>query len=192
MEKNSIDRYLYYPPGGILIWIIVFIEIITFGMAIVAFLISSRDELNIFHESRLLLNIHLGSLNTLVLIISGYCMAKTLNYYKESNLCKFSLSIKLTMFFGSLFVILKCIEYYHKINSSLFIDTNTFFTFYWLLTVFHLMHVIVGLVILVTVSYKSKSQPLSISLEDIEASAAFWHMCDLIWLLIFPLLYLYN
>lgn len=175
-----------------MIWIIILIELLTFGMAIITFLISSHNELNIFHESRLLLNIRIGSCNTLVLIISGYCIAKAVNYYKESNLFKFSFSIKLTVFFGSLFIVLKCIEYYYKINDNLLIDTNTFFTFYWMLTAFHLIHVIVGLVILVTVYFKYINKPQSISIYDIEASAAFWHMCDLIWLLIFPLLYLFS
>ena len=89
---------------------------------------------------------------------------------------------------GFLFLALKSIEYYFKIEAGITIGYNTFFTYYWLLTLFHLVHVIVGLVILFVVSrslIKNKT-----NLEDFEASAAFWHMCDLIWLLLFPVIYL--
>ena len=96
------------------------------------------------------------------------------------------------MLIGSLFIVLKSIEYYYKIKNNLLIDTNTFFTFYWLLTIFHLIHVIVGIIILIVIRYKTKQQPHIITIDDVEAAGAFWHMCDLIWLLIFPLLYLYN
>jgi nitric oxide reductase NorE protein len=63
---------------------------------------------------------------------------------------------------------------------------NTFFTFYWLHTGFHVIHVLVGLGILVSFKFTLKK----LETEDLEAGAAFWHMCDLIWLLLFPVLYL--
>jgi len=192
MEKINIKKNIYYPPGGILLWIIIFLELLTFGMAIIAFLVSSRSELSLFHESRLQLNITLGSCNTIILICSGYYMAKAVNYFKENDSKRFSSSLHLTMLIGSLFIVLKSIEYYYKIKNNLLIDTNTFFTFYWLLTIFHLIHVIVGIIILIVIRYKTKQQPHIITIDDVEAAGAFWHMCDLIWLLIFPLLYLYN
>ncbi|HRG00855.1 MAG TPA: cytochrome c oxidase subunit 3 [Bacteroidia bacterium] len=192
MEKINIKNNIYYPPGGILLWIIIFLELLTFGMAIIAFLISSKSEFSLFHESRLQLNITLGSCNTIILISSGYYMAKAVNYFKENDSKRFSSSLHLTMLIGSLFIVLKSIEYYYKIKNNLLIDTNTFFTFYWLLTIFHLIHVIVGMIILIVIRYKTKQQPNIITIDDVEAAGAFWHMCDLIWLLIFPLLYLYN
>ena len=192
MEKINIKKNIYHPPGGILLWIIIFLELLTFGMAIIAFLVSSRSELSLFHESRLQLNITLGSCNTIILICSGYYMAKAVNYFKENDSKRFSSSLHLTMLIGSLFIVLKSIEYYYKIKNNLLIDTNTFFTFYWLLTIFHLIHVIVGIIILIVIRYKTKQQPHIITIDDVEAAGAFWHMCDLIWLLIFPLLYLYN
>ena len=67
---------------------------------------------------------------------------------------------------------------------------NTFFTFYWMLTLFHVIHVIVGLVILTSVYFGLRKKKQSLSIEDVEASAVFWHMCDLIWLLLFPIIYL--
>jgi nitric oxide reductase NorE protein len=69
-------------------------------------------------------------------------------------------------------------------------EENMFFTFYWLLTGFHFIHVVVGLVILVFLLVRITDRRKTTKIEDIEAGGAFWHMCDLIWLLLFPTLYL--
>jgi len=192
VENNKSESNIFYPPGGILLWIIIFIELITFGMAVIAFVLSTKQEPELFHESRLQLNATIGTINTIVLITSGYFMAKAVKLYKTNNQKKSSLFIKLTIVGGLVFTALKSIEYYLKIKNNLLADTNTFYTFYWFLTLFHLVHVIVGLIILTIANYNIKNKPQTTSPEDLEASAAFWHMCDLIWLIIFPILYLYN
>ena len=65
-----------------------------------------------------------------------------------------------------------------------------FFNFYWLLTGFHVIHVVMGLVILGRTNHGIIKENSDTVIEDVEACAAFWHMCDLIWLLLFPVLYL--
>lgn len=183
---------IYYPPGGILMWIIIFLELITFGMAVVAFAISAHAESEIFKESSLQLNTTIGSINTVVLILSGYCMARAVQEYKAANITMFFQLVKLTILGGIIFILFKTVEYSSKIQDNLLIDTNTFFTFYWFLTLFHLVHVIVGIIILLVTYYNVKKHNSSETINDIEAAAAFWHMCDLIWLHIFPILYLLN
>ncbi len=91
---------------------------------------------------------------------------------------------------GVFFLVLKGFEYYEKMEVGLTIGYNTFFTFYWLLTLFHVIHLLVGLVILLFMQRDLNKNKLNAKIEDVEASAAFWHMCDLIWLLIFPVIYL--
>ncbi|WP_111706700.1 cytochrome c oxidase subunit 3 [Lutibacter citreus] len=191
MQTQKINhKSLYYPPGGILMWIVIFLELITFGMALIAMVFYSKDEPVIFHNSRLLLNSTFGAINTVFLITSGFFMAKSVESYKENNTTKTSLYLKLTMLGGVLFLILKSIEYYGKIGAGLTIGYNIFFSFYWMLTLFHVIHVIVGLVILISIFYGIKKGKNSTNIEDFEAGAAFWHMCDLIWLLLFPIIYL--
>jgi len=191
MDLTKINsKNIYYPPGGILLWVIIFLELFTFGMALVAMVIYSKDEPEIFHNSRLLLNTTFGIINTVFLLTSGFFMAKSVQSFKDNNLKKSSLYLKLTMLGGFFFLLLKSIEYYEKIAVGLSIGYNTFFTFYWMLTLFHVIHVIVGLVILSSVYFSLNKKNKSVALEDFEASATFWHMCDLIWLLLFPLIYL--
>lgn len=189
MNKTAIDyKNIYYPPGGILMWIIIFLELITFGMALIAFAYYGSQEPEIFHQSKLQLNPTIGAINTLFLLTSGLFMANAVHFYKEGNINKTTLFFKLAMLGGFLFLCLKSYEYYTKIIHGITLDTNTFYTFYWMLTGFHIIHVLIGLIILFLTErsiVKNKSE-----LEDVEASATFWHMCDIIWLLLFPILYL--
>ncbi|MDD3004109.1 cytochrome c oxidase subunit 3 [Flavobacterium sp.] len=179
-------KSIYYPPGGILMWIIIYLELITFGMALVALAFSAKDDLQLFHESSLHLNKTFGTINTIFLLASGYFVAMAVQNFKEKNFKSASYQFKIAMLGGLFFIILKSVEYYIKLESGFVLDTNTFFTFYWLLTGFHLIHVLVGLVILFLLTRNLKTKVI----EDVEASATFWHMCDLIWLLLFPVLYL--
>ena len=82
------------------------------------------------------------------------------------------------------------IEYYAKIELGYTINYNTFFSFYWMLTLFHVIHVLTGIVILFFTQRDLKKNKTAANLENFEASATFWHMCDLIWLLLFPVIYL--
>ncbi len=191
MNTNKIDyKSIYYPPGGILMWIIIFLELLTFGMALVAFVYYGKEQPELFHESRMQLNSTFGAINTIFLLTSGFFMANAVMEFKSNNRYKSSQYFKLTMIGGTLFLLLKGVEYYHKIDSGITLDTNMFFTFYWMLTGFHLIHVIMGLIILIWTNYGMMKKKSDTGIDDVEACAAFWHMCDLIWLLLFPVLYL--
>jgi nitric oxide reductase NorE protein len=191
MNTLKIDyKNIYYPPGGILMWIIIFLELITFGMALVAFVYYGQQEPEVFYQSRLQLNTTMGAINTVFLLTSGFFMATAVDQFKENNIAKSSFYFKLTMLGGLFFLVLKSVEYYHKIESGISLETNMFFSFYWMLTAFHLIHVIMGLVILMWTNYGMTKENSDTAIEDVEACAAFWHMCDLIWLLLFPVLYL--
>jgi nitric oxide reductase NorE protein len=191
MQTQDISyKNIYYPPGGILIWIIIFLELFTFAAALIAMVFYGKQEAELFHNSRLQLNATYGMLNTIFLLTSGYFMAVSVAELKRKNIEKFKKLLLLTMFFGILFLILKTIEYNGKIAEGLNISYNTFFTFYWMLTLFHVIHVLVGLVILTSVYFGISNKNSTTTIEDVEASAAFWHMCDLIWILLFPVIYL--
>ncbi len=191
MESPTIEtKNIYYPPGGMLLWIVIFLELITFGMALVAMVYSAKQEPDIFHTSRLLLDPIYGTINTLFLLTSGFFMAVSVQKLKAGERKKSLKFLAATMLFGLLFLVVKSVEYSSKIDAGLGLGYNTFFTFYWLLTLFHVIHVIVGLIILTSVYFGLKKENSSTKMEDVEASAAFWHMCDLIWLLLFPIIYL--
>ena len=181
-------KNIYYPPGGILLWILIFLELVTFGIALIVLVASSHENMDAYRASAAHLNSTYGAVNTVFLLTSGFFMATSVHFFKKANLKKADLFLKLTMLFGILFLILKFIEYSEKIKDGFVLGYDTFFNFYWLLTGFHVIHILVGLVILTILHFTVKKPDASP--EDFEASAAFWHMCDLIWLLLFPVLYL--
>ncbi len=191
MEHSKVDyKNVFYPPGGILLWILILLELITFGAALIALAVSSREDPALFHKSRLMLNVVFGTVNTLFLLTSGYFMAVAIRSLKQNNIKHSLFSIKLAMSGGLLFLILKSIEYSEKLSHGITLGYNTFFNFYWLLTGFHVIHVLVGLVLLLFIYFGLKKRKNEYDILDAEAGAAFWHLCDLIWLLLFPMLYL--
>ncbi len=189
-EALVIDhRNIFYPPGGILLWVIIFVELLTYGLGLLALIHYGRLEPEVFHQSRLQLNTGIGTFNTVVLLTSGFFMAMAVKLFREGQFPRASTYLKLTMAGGGIFIVFKCYEYYEKLSAGVALDENMFFTLYWMLTVFHLAHVLVGMVILTYFLVKMKKASASIDLLDLESGAAFWHMCDLIWILLFPALY---
>lgn len=184
-------KNFFYPPGGILLWMIIFVEMLSFGLALVAFSHYSSLEPDVFHQSRQTLHARMATINTLILLTSGYFMAVAVNHFKNQLFEKARTSLLIATGGGLVFVVVKAIEYAGKLEAGLTLSSNMFFTFYWLLTGFHLIHVITGLVILLAIGHKLRQQPASVDAEDVEAGGAFWHMCDLIWLMLFPVLYLF-
>jgi len=189
MEKQKIDyKNIYYPPGGILIWILIMVELLTFGIALIVLTVYSRENPEAYHQARLQLNTLYGATNTVFLLTSGYFMAVAVQKVKQKAFDKAARNTLFAILGGLLFIALKTVEYYEKIEHGLVMGKNTFFTFYWLLTGFHVIHVLIGLGILAFL-YRSMKKASS-DILDVEAGASFWHMCDLIWLLLFPVLYL--
>jgi nitric oxide reductase NorE protein len=85
--------------------------------------------------------------------------------------------------FGLIFLSIKAFEYWQKIDHGVSQYNENFITLYFLLTGFHALHVVLGILFLGFVSWKN-------SIENLETGVAFWHMVDLIWVLLFPIIYL--
>lgn len=194
MEHQNNTRGLNYkdinnPPGGILIWFIICMELITFIAGIFFYFSYRANNMDLFLEMQKKLNLNFAIFNTLFLVTSGYLVALSHNYLEEK---KRSLSRK--FLFGGIvlgfgFIFLKSFEYYEKIEQGLTLHYNSFFTFYWFLTLFHYMHVVFTTFILIYLYFKLQKETND-ELPALEVGAALWHMCDLIWILLFPTLFL--
>lgn len=171
-------------------WIVIYLELFTFGMALLAMAYYGSQEREMFHESSQLLNRGIATANTVLLLTSGFFVARGVHFFKDKKWDKTSQQFMIAMFFGLGFLLLKLVEYSQKLELGLTMDHNLFFTFYWALTAFHWIHVLVGIVILFFVRRSIIKKKNDASVEDIEAGAAFWHLCDIIWLLLFPIIYL--
>ncbi|HTO16163.1 MAG TPA: cytochrome c oxidase subunit 3 [Edaphocola sp.] len=178
------------PPGGLLIWIVIYLELLTYGIAFIGLAYYGSVNRADFHNDSLLLNRTIGGINTVLLLSSGFLVAKGVFAFKLKELTKTSRYFSWAMLLGLGFLTLKGFEYYDKIMAGISMDYSSFYIFYWLLTAFHWVHVLVGIVILFFIRRSIIKKQYQANLMDIEAGAAFWHMCDLIWLLLFPILYL--
>ena len=190
-NSSEEDWSRFEPPGGILVWIIVFVEMVTFGAGLAVFLYQRGASPEEFAKGRELLNQPLAFANTLVLLTGGWFMACGLVELRRGRSPLALRWIIGAMGTGILFLLLKSGEYSEKIQHGIGFGEDTFFTLYFALTGFHFIHVLVAVLILGYLALKLKRGYYHRDhFEDVEAGGIFWHLCDLIWLLIFPLVYL--
>ncbi len=184
---------IYHPPGGILIWVIIFVEIITFSMGILAYSYMRSKNVELFNSSQMTLEKGLATINTIVLLTGGFLMAMGIQDLKKGLNKQSARWILGAILTGILFLIIKGSEYGIKLEHGHDLRENLFFTYYWLLTAFHFIHVFVAVVILTALYFSvKKGKYTSENYFDVETGGAFWHMCDLIWLMLFPVLYLLH
>ncbi|QGY00350.1 cytochrome c oxidase subunit 3 family protein [Roseovarius faecimaris] len=159
-------------------WVLIFSELAVFGAGLVLFLVLRLMDPAGFAEAQTALLPALAGTNTVVLITSGYLAAKAMH-----NPARARVLLILAALLGVVFLVLKGIEFQHKAALGITFETHDFFMFYYLLTGFHAAHVVAGIFILLFVAYTRVP-------AHIQTGAAFWHMVDLVWVLLFPVVYL--
>ncbi len=182
------DKSLSKPPGGVLVWFIITLELLTFIAGIFFYFQYRSTHLSLFKEMQSKLNLDFAIWNTFFLITSGYFVALALNHLKNSKREDSRKKLMIGIFFGLGFIFLKSFEYYEKLSQGFDVRYNEFFTFYWFLTFFHYMHVVFATLILTFMYFKLKENSEN-EINALEIGGALWHMCDLIWILLFPTLF---
>jgi len=178
-------------PGDLAIWFFIFMELLVFAIFFIIYSIKRIQNVELFNEYQLTLNSEIGALNTIVLITSSYFVIRAVHAIKLDDV---KACIKWHYFAiggGFVFLILKSTEYYSKFSQGINLDTNDFYFFYLSLTMFHSLHVILGMIILFAVIFKAKRGTYSAKNHvGIESGASYWHMVDLVWIILFPLVYI--
>ena len=166
-----------------MIWLLIVSELLVFGAGLAAFLaVRAMDPVG-FGEAQDLLNRTAGALNTLALATSGFFAALAVRRRAEGDRAGARGWLAAAAALGVLFLIVKGVEYADKIALGVDVETHAFFTFYYLLTGFHAAHVVAGIVVLGLIAWRD-------SLYNQENGVAFWHMVDLVWVLLFAVVYL--
>jgi len=138
-------------PGDPMIWVLIFSELAVFGALLCAFAIARGINPTEFASGQALLNPGLAGLNTVVLVTSGWAAARGAAAARARQACTCRRWLVLTIGLGWAFVAVKFVEYAGEIATGAGLETSTFFTLYFLLTGFHLLHVVLGMVILAVV-----------------------------------------
>ncbi|MBT4790060.1 MAG: nitric oxide reductase [Halobacteriovoraceae bacterium] len=190
IEQKS-HQDILNPPGGLMVWIFVFSELIVFGAALVTFIYQRSLNIELFHSSRMELNQVLATMNTILLITSGFSIAMATKYFDQGEKKKTMRSLAFGLLLGCSFLIIKFFEYKEKFSHGFSLGSNTFFDYYWILTAFHALHIVLGIFILISIMFMvHKELPFKEDDFNFHTGAIYWHMCDLIWVLIFPVIYL--
>ncbi len=184
-----------YPPGDFAVWIIIYIELLTFGLFFIGYIYSRSKDIELFNASQSLLDQRAGFINTIILITSSYLVIKAVKLIKFINtqeaFDKASKWLLGAIGLGGIFLILKMIEFVDKYSEGINLSTNKFFMFYFLLTMFHFMHVVLGMIILLNLYQKTKIGGYTKNdHKGLESGASYWHMVDLLWIVLFPLIYI--
>jgi len=195
---NAIIKKEPYPPGDFAIWIIIYVELITFALLFLGYAFSRRTDIEMFNGSQEILSQTSGFINTFILITSSYFVVKAVksvqnmsdDNYKEFNK-QASKWLMFAMICGLSFLVIKITEFSNVFGMGINLSTNKFFMFYILLTGFHFMHVLLGTIILFNIYQKTKI--FGYKPDDyrgFETGASYWHMVDLLWIVLFPLVYI--
>lgn len=180
-------------PGDFAIWIFILAELAVFSILFIAFAFARLYNLEMFAEGYEHLNRVAGFINTLALITSSYFVVRAVLAIKSGNNVACSRWLNLALLFALIYVVVKLWEYTQAFSAGYNLHTNTFYMLYFLITFFHFAHVLLGMVILLVVSKKAKAGDYNASEHSgIETGASYWHMVDLLWVILFPLVYVIH
>ena len=197
------DAPTAYEAAKLGMWLFLATEILLFGGLFAAFALYRWMYLEEFHHASHHLNRLLGATNTVVLLISSFFAAIAVDAAQHGDNKKVTRCLAFTIFCGFLFLIIKFFEYKAKYEHGLFPGTEGFnsagfsqeyrmyFGLYYCMTGLHGLHVIIGMGLLFWAMRKSMNNRFSRQYyTPVEVGALYWHLVDLIWIYLFPLLYL--
>lgn len=177
-------------PGFDGIWVFVGLDMLIFALLFGSFMVERMEDPIVFETARHALSLHYGGINTLILLASSWFMVLAVLAARRSAAAAPWLAAALTG--GIAFGISKAFEYTGKIQFGHTMLSNDFFMFYYALTGIHLVHVLAGCVALAVFWMRARAGRYSTGadLTGLESMGIYWHMVDLLWIVIFPLLYL--
>ena len=184
-------------------WLFLATEVMFFGGLFTAYIVYRSLHPLAFAEVSRELDIVLGTLNTVVLICSSLTMALAVYGAQTGRRKMLILCLSLTLILGVAFLGIKFVEYSHKFRDHhvpgpsfsfpgpFTQQAKMFFSLYFAMTGLHALHMIVGaglLTVLIIMAWRGRFSPMSY--HRVELSGLYWHFVDIIWIFLYPLLYL--
>jgi cytochrome c oxidase subunit 3 len=197
------SAYAEFDASKFGMWLFLVTEILLFGGLFCAYAIFRGLYPETFHEAHLELNKTLGALNTVVLLFSSLTMALAVGYAQRNQRKKSALMLVITLLCALTFLGVKFIEYSHKFHEGLLTagfykfdgihaqNPGIFFSLYFMMTGLHGIHVLIGMSIITWVLIRTRRGDFNDKyFTPVELTGLYWHLVDLIWIFLFPLLYL--
>lgn len=198
------DPYQQVESGKLGMWLFLATEILLFGGLFVAYAVYNFLHPDLFKEAHQFLDVSLGAINTVVLLFSSLTVVLAIHAAQKNKKHWIIINLLITIICAAIFLIVKYFEYTHKFHAGLLPgyyftnasvsnpdQTHIFFGIYFLMTGLHGIHVLIGMAILVWLLLRSiKGDFSSQYYLPLELGGLYWHLVDVIWIFLFPLLYL--
>jgi cytochrome c oxidase subunit III len=187
--------------GKLGMWIFLFTELFLFGGLFLVYAVFRAKYSADFHTAARELNAFIGTMNTVFLLVSSMTVAMSITAIQQNQKKLAMFLVFVTLLLAALFMLNKYFEWSHKFELKLYPGSAVlknlgqgellFFGLYFMMTGLHALHVLVGMVLLsinlVKIKTGAVNQKHYLLLEN---SGLYWHLVDLIWIFLFPLLYL--
>jgi len=178
-----------YLPGQAGMWLFVIGDLWIFTAYFACYIYDRGHAQELFLTSQQQLSQGIGVVNTVILLTSSLLVALATQITRVGRAALAANLIASAGLCGVAFIVLKAFEWIPKIEAGITLGTNQFFMYYYMLTGLHLFHVVLGLTIL-TLAWRELKLADKPRTEFVETAAIYWHMVDLLWLIILALLYL--
>ena len=178
-------------PGEEGIWVFVALDLLTFSIFFLTFLYYRGQNVVLFAASQAHLNQALGLVNTLLMLSSSWFVATALQAARRGAGRVTPVCFMLAFLCGAGFGVVKFLEYGAKVRAGITPNTNDFYMYYYMFTGIHFMHVLIGMGVLAGLArYSWAGVSDERKIRNLESGASFWHVVDLLWIVLFALLYL--
>jgi nitric oxide reductase NorE protein len=175
-------------PGQPDMWAFVLFESLVFSSYFVVYMLHRVRDAAQFLDAQTHLSQGLGVANTLALLLSSWFMARCVQSARQGSYAPALQQVLATAACGLVFVGMKLFEWRREIGQGYGFAAGEFFSFYYFLTAIHVLHVLIGFVVLGVAVYQLRGIQRR-SQNVIETCATYWHMVDFLWVIIFALLY---
>ena len=174
------------PTGRLAVWWVVVSEVVIFG-GLLASYVMHRLAHDAWAEQAAHTNMWIGAFNTWVLLTSSLCAVLAHKAAESGDGPKAARLIGYTMLGGVTFIVVKSFEWTIEITRGFTITSSTFWSFYYTAAGLHALHVIAGVVIMGIVANDARK---NLELHRVELIGIYWHFVDIVWIFLFPLLYI--
>lgn len=176
------------PPGKVGMWVFLVSEIMFFAGLIGSYLVLRLGSPS-WPDPWTSLNIPLLTINTTVLLTSSLTMALAVSEIEKGNAAACGRLLLWTAALGSLFLVVKIADYAHMVQAGFTVSSDLFGSCYYLLTGFHGLHVLSGVILLLVLWKQTRAGRFSATEHvRIESSGLYWHFIDAVWVVLFAFL----
>ncbi|MGQ0698448.1 MAG: cytochrome c oxidase subunit 3 family protein [Panacagrimonas sp.] len=192
-EPASVPHIKLAPhmPGEAGIWMFIFGDMLMFSLLFLTFAWYRGENVELYAASQAQLNQVFGVLNTFLMLSSSWFVAQAIQFARRNRASLTALCFGMGFLCGLGFGVVKVFEYGEKIRAGLTPMTNDFYMYYYVFTGIHFMHVLIGMGVLAFMAmYARAGVSGEQRIRNLESGASFWHVVDLLWIVLFALLYL--